>query len=79
MINYNEQLELVFDVPEEVTRQNQRDISKLMFDVTAMYFVIDDISGHGNSTNVLAHFLEKDKLLAPALKALTYNADLLNI
>uniref|UniRef100_A0AC35GTP8 Cadherin domain-containing protein n=1 Tax=Panagrolaimus sp. PS1159 TaxID=55785 RepID=A0AC35GTP8_9BILA len=71
VINYNEQLELIFDFPEEITRQNQREISKLMFDVTSMYFVIDDINGHGNSTNLLAHFLEKDKLLASASKALT--------
>ncbi|KAE9553245.1 hypothetical protein FO519_003553 [Halicephalobus sp. NKZ332] len=71
VINYNEQVELVFDQPEEVTRKNQREISKLMFDITSMYFVIDDISGHGNSTNILAHFLEKDKLLASAAKALT--------
>ena len=72
VINYNEQVELVFDQPEEVTRRNQREIAKLMLDVTSMYFVIDDINGHGNSTNVLGHFLEKDKLLASAKKALTF-------
>uniref|UniRef100_A0A7E4V3F2 Cadherin domain-containing protein n=1 Tax=Panagrellus redivivus TaxID=6233 RepID=A0A7E4V3F2_PANRE len=71
VINYNEQVELEFEQPEDVTRKNQQEISKLMMDVTSLYFVIDDISGHGNATNLLAHFLEKDKLLASAAKALT--------
>lgn len=77
VINYNEQIELTFDQPEAITQKNQKEIAKLMFDITNMYFVIDDISGHGNSTTIVAHFLEKDKILASASKALLLVSKLL--
>lgn len=45
-------------------------IFRLLSEATTLYFVPDDINGQGNSTTMIGHFLERDKHLAAADKAL---------
>ncbi|CAI4231863.1 unnamed protein product [Auanema sp. JU1783] len=60
VVTYEQQAELLFDAPFDFIVHNEKDIIKLLSEVTSLTAVVDRCRQNSNFTMVLAHFLKKD-------------------